>query len=392
MQPCHRKPGEPWQTSLPVDEDAEDRDDREEDQADHAGGAAGEPECRSGDHDEASGQLAIKVTDPSTATSRAGSPSLASQPAALLPRMIEAVLAMLASRAEPAAIETVRKSLSAGRPVRGSRMWCIRSPPRCHLRALVLDVARPPSRMAMTTAGPRAGVNGSPVTSWTRIDQPPGGTSPATAMSPPRLTRAPQPSTRAIPSADRSAAQALAVAPRSTRTPAGTVSRLVASSRWICRHCGTWFTVTRTAPSWAGTEAKSRSYPIASIVRPTVGSTRPSVSTAPRNAARTAPASSALTVVGWPALASSLISSESSRNRLQAASRAARSSASIDRAESSCAGSVTTSLIVVPMAFHSAQRRSDNVGPWVEVVPVDVVPVDVVPVDVVVSIEMEFIK
>src|ERR1019366_10384460 len=101
-------------------------------------------ECGSGGHGETSGQPARVVTDPSTATRRAGSPSLASHPTALLPRMIEAVLAMFASRAEPAATETVRQSLSAGRPVRGSRMGCLRAPARCHLGALGLDRACPP--------------------------------------------------------------------------------------------------------------------------------------------------------------------------------------------------------------------------------------------------------
>ena len=42
-------------------------------------------------------------------------------------------------------IETLRQQDRAGRPVRGSMMWCNRSPARSHARPSTLEVARPPS-------------------------------------------------------------------------------------------------------------------------------------------------------------------------------------------------------------------------------------------------------
>jgi hypothetical protein len=64
--------------------------------------------------------------------------------------MTAAVLAAFASAQLSAATETVRHTGSAGRPVRGSRMWCSTSPPRCQRRAAVLEVARPPARIAIS--------------------------------------------------------------------------------------------------------------------------------------------------------------------------------------------------------------------------------------------------
>ena len=57
--------------------------------------------------------------------------------------------------------------------------------------------------------------------SVTRTRQPPAGAGPDVAMSPPRLTSTPPPLIAAPAAAARSAAQALAVAPRSSRTPSG---------------------------------------------------------------------------------------------------------------------------------------------------------------------------
>ena len=71
--------------------------------------------------------------------------------------MMAAVLAVLASAQLAAATDTVRQYTGAGSPVRGSRMWCSTSPPRRQRRAVVLDVASPPSRMATTADGPPAG-------------------------------------------------------------------------------------------------------------------------------------------------------------------------------------------------------------------------------------------
>ena len=63
-----------------------------------------------------------------------------------------------------------------------------------------------------------------PTSSAIPTRQPPSGGSPATRMSPPRLTRTPPPTAASMAAAARSAASALAVAPRSSMTPAGTVT------------------------------------------------------------------------------------------------------------------------------------------------------------------------
>ena len=70
------------------------------------------------------GHPATCRTTPSAPTSRLGSGCAASQPTAVSPRTIEAVLAMFASRQLPAQTLTVRHTLSAERPVTGSTRWC----------------------------------------------------------------------------------------------------------------------------------------------------------------------------------------------------------------------------------------------------------------------------
>jgi len=152
--------------------------------------------------------------------------------------MIAAVAAVFASAQVEAATDTVRHTWAAGRAVRGSSMWCSTSPPRRQRRAAVDDVARPPSRIVTTWLGPSGGSPGSAVLSWTRMRQPSPGGSPATAVSPPRLTSTPQPSSPAIRAADRSADHPFTVAPRSSWTPAGTVSSPVARSTRTDRHPG----------------------------------------------------------------------------------------------------------------------------------------------------------
>ncbi len=74
--------------------------------------------------------------------------------------------------------------------------------------------------------------------SWTRTRQLPPGGSPPKAMSPPRPTSTPQPRCSASRAAARSAARALAVAPRSRRTPGGTVSRREPRSSRMSRQPG----------------------------------------------------------------------------------------------------------------------------------------------------------
>ena len=200
---------------------------------------------------------------PPTATRRAGRPRLSSQPGAASPRMMAAVLAMFACSAVSAATDTVRQTGVTGSPLRGSRMWCSVTPPRRQRRAAVPEVARPPALMAIIADWPAGGSSGCPVMSWTRTRQPPSGACPATEMSPPRLTSTPQPSRSASRAAARSAARAFAVAPRSSRTPAGTVSSRASWSSRICRQLGRLRTLTCSGgPSWL-TSSKSRSYPSA---------------------------------------------------------------------------------------------------------------------------------
>jgi hypothetical protein len=159
---------------------------------------------------------------PSSRTSRAGRFISVSQPTADAPRTMQAVLTMLASRARPAATLTVRQMDLAGFPVAGSMMWCSFRPWLSQARTVVLDVASPPALMATVWPGASGPAAWSSVT---RTRQPPAGASPATAMSPPRLTSTAQSSRSAITSAQRSAAQALAVAPRSSWAPPVSVTR-----------------------------------------------------------------------------------------------------------------------------------------------------------------------
>ena len=150
-------------------------------------------------------------------------------------------------------------------------------------RTVVLDVDRPPE--AIVTVWPglfRIGQRGRRSRAPT---SPALGASPAVAMSPPRLTSTPtaQPAARARCAA-RSAASALAVAPRSRTTPG--VPRTV----WASRSSST----TRQPGTRAARHAQLRAVlddsrsrgrsPRARSAPPTVGSTRPAVSSAARNA------------------------------------------------------------------------------------------------------------
>src|SRR5260370_1128431 len=61
--------------------------------------------------------------------------------------------------------------------------------------------------MAISAYGPAGGSSGAPVTSCTRIRQPPSGAGPAPAMSPPRLARTPHASCWAVGGAACAGAQ-----------------------------------------------------------------------------------------------------------------------------------------------------------------------------------------
>ncbi len=155
---------------------------------------------------------------PSGRTSRAGSPASLSQPAAASPRTIAAVLAVLASsaasrRPRSRCASRTRAGLAGGRVD----------------DVVDLAAARRPGPHGGAGGGQAAVGDGHGLARRLR----PGGVvvgdpdppavrpapGPATARSPPRLTRTPQPRRPAISSAQRSAAQALAVAPRSSWAP-----------------------------------------------------------------------------------------------------------------------------------------------------------------------------
>ncbi|HZY00718.1 MAG TPA: hypothetical protein VFE92_14675 [Dermatophilaceae bacterium] len=74
-------------------------------------------------------------------TSRAGMSRSASQPTALSPSTIAAVVAVFAARQVAPAAVTVRHRPLVGSPVRGSIRWCRMTPSRIHRLAAVLEVA-----------------------------------------------------------------------------------------------------------------------------------------------------------------------------------------------------------------------------------------------------------
>ena len=138
---------------------------------------------------------------------------------------------MFASAQSLAATLTVRHTSSAGAPLAGSMMWCMRlfavAPATYRGAGCGKSAARDRDRLAR---GVRAALRWSSVTC---IRQPacafcPWGSSlgagPAVEMSPPRLTSTPQPTASWMARAARSAAHALAVAPRSSFTPRGILS------------------------------------------------------------------------------------------------------------------------------------------------------------------------
>ena len=135
---------------------------------------------------------------------------------------------------DPAATDTVRQGLSTGLPVAGSTRWWAGRPSRVQWRRPTPDVARPPLSMETVVSGTE-----STQTSAIPTQKPPAGACPATAMSPPSETRTPQPSLTAISQAARSAAQALAVAPRSSSVPGAMVSVEPTVSRMTDRQPGT---------------------------------------------------------------------------------------------------------------------------------------------------------
>ena len=166
-----------------------------------------------------SGHPATVTTVPSARTSRAGRLRVANQSGAPSPSTIDAVEAVLASTHESAATVTVRQhgwrpeGRSPGR--RGGGPGGRRaSSAACRHRRW------PGHRTCTDTA---VGASESPHTSDTPTRNPSGG-APRTDRSPPSETSTPQPSRDATAAAARSAAQALAVAPRSSSVPGARVT------------------------------------------------------------------------------------------------------------------------------------------------------------------------
>ena len=184
-----------------------------------------------------------------------------------------------------------------------------------------------------------------------RSAQPPAGGGPATATSPPRLTSAPLPIGSAMRAAARSAASALAVEPRSRRTPRG--MRTVRSAGLSCTCCVARH---RTRALAAGRRGGTAPRPGRRRSRARRwrcrwwGRRRRRCARRRRRATASASKSSALTCTVRPALACTACSSESARNRLQARSMASSSAASRRSAASASAASCTTTVAVVPMA------------------------------------------
>ena len=173
-------------------------------------------------------------------------------------------------------------------------------------------------------------------------------------MSPPRLTRAPQPAARAILAAARSAASAFAVAPRSSSTPGGILAVCRSSSSSSRRQSTTAANFgANLRPSRPATRANVVSYPARRSVRPTIGLTIPSVSSAARTATESASRRSALTWRGSPRAWFRWASSESERKRLAARSSSSSSRTRSARAAGSATGSVTTTRAVVPIASNT---------------------------------------
>ena len=146
-------------------------------------------------------------------------------------------------------------------------------------------------------------------------------------MSPPRLTSTPQPVAAAIAAAARSAASALAVAPevkqhaRRDRSPA---PRAASSMTPAPAAPGNGRQAQRDSCPAEPARSHGRSPGVTSAC-PQVGSTSPSVSRAAVRATDSASANSGLTGTGRPPAAHTRQSSESGRNREQAASIAASS-------------------------------------------------------------------
>ena len=162
----------------------------------------------------------------------------------------------------------------------------------------------------------------------------------------------PTPVVSAAVCAARSAHHALAVAPRSSATPLGIRTQPPVRSTWTRCQAGTRRTRSCNAGPRRKTSAKSRSYPMSHIMRPTVGSTRPSVECAASIATSSASSSTSDTATHSPARWLTRARSESSRNRLHAASTSAITRSQATRASGSAEECETSTTAVVPSAAN----------------------------------------
>ena len=198
------------------------------------------------------------------------SPRSESQRAASRPRTTAAVDAVLASTQVGAATVALRHTGAAGAAVRGSTMWCRRTPPRRQVRRTVEDVAtaEPGRQGDLARRGRRRG---------------PGPHLPAAVgrrarrwrcrrrARPGRRRRACRPRG----AASRSAARALAVAPRSSWTSRGQLEPVAVqvdpapAGHWLDQRAPAGRR--RAAARCCGRSRAAR------IAPPTVGSTRPSL-------------------------------------------------------------------------------------------------------------------
>ena len=139
-------------------------------------------------------------------------------------------------------------------------------------------------------------------------------------MSPPRLTSAPQPSS-ATAAAHRSAAYALAVAPRSSRTPSGTVSSSpFRSPRRTWRQSGARCMLTCGCAPASGCRPDPGRNPARTAKHRSSDRRRRRYCAAAASATRTRSASRGLTRTGCPRALRTSRTSESGRNRLAARS------------------------------------------------------------------------
>ena len=163
-------------------------------------------------------------------------------------------------RQELAATVTSTHGLKAMSPVLGSTMWCSSRPPRRQVRTAVPELAMPPEDMLTTVVVCSGGVDESKARP---IGQPPSGASPATAMSPAKLTSTPVPRDPAIPAAARSAAGA-------QRPAAGAASAPVPSSSGappVCPRARSSTPGAQRLPGWRGDPHSAQAHAASAVRR-----------------------------------------------------------------------------------------------------------------------------